>query len=302
MARRFARTAGVGALLGLTLCACALQLGGRVSGAATAQASSFAPAARPMQAAASVQAARAVRAARTAQAPRVSLRASFTPDRLATPTTIFFEFTVARDGGRVPPPLTHVLLRLPAGMSYATSDLGLAICQPKALVEKGLAGCSPNSRLGQGSAFVEVPFGSSAGQEIPEIDALMGPPHDGNVVVLFYANGRVPVFAQIVFSAEVLPGGGPFGMTLDTTIPLIESVPGGPPVSILRVSSTIGPGRLVYYKRVHGRRVAYHPHGIEVPERCPRGGFPFQAQFQFVNGARAETRTAVPCPRARRRK
>lgn len=230
-------------------------------------------------------------------APRVALRASFTPDRLATPTTIFFEFTVAREEGHAPPPLTHVLLSMPAGMSYATSDLGLAICKPQALLAGGLSGCSPNARLGSGSAFVEVPFGASSGQEIPDIEALMGPPHDGNVVVLFYANGRSPVYAQIVFSGELLPGAGPFGMALDTTIPLIPSVPNGPPVSVLRVSSTIGPSRLTYYKRVHGRRVAYRPRGMEVPERCPRGGFPFRAQFTFLDGSQAQARTAVPCPR-----
>jgi hypothetical protein len=235
-------------------------------------------------------------------APRVALRASFTPDRLSTPTTIFFEFTIAREEGHVPPPLTQVLLRMPAGMSYTTSDLGLAICKPQALIARGLSGCSPNARLGHGSAFVEVPFGTSAGREIPDIEALMGPPHDGNVVVLFYANGRVPVFAQIVFSAELLPGGGPFGMTLDTTLPLIPSVTNGPPVSILRVSSTIGPSRLTYYKRVHGRLVGYRPRGVEVPERCPRGGFPFDARFTFLDGSRAQARTAVPCPRHRRRK
>jgi hypothetical protein len=279
-------TARLAVLVRVALCVCLLLL----------DAGALVPAARSTRAAMPSSP-----AARTAQAPRVSLRASFKPDRLATPTTIFFEFTVSREDGHVPPPLTNVLLRLPAGMSYATSDLGLAICSPKSLREKGLSGCSPNARLGQGSAFVEVPFGSSAGQEIPEIYALMGPPHNGNVVVLFYANGRMPVFAQIVFSAELLPGGGPFGMTLDTTIPLIESVPGGPPVSILRVSSTIGPGQLLYYKRLHGRRVAYHPRGIEVPERCPRSGFPFQAQFEFLGGARAQAHTAVPCPRRRGR-
>lgn len=235
-------------------------------------------------------------------APRVALRASFTPDRLQTPTTIFFEFSIAREQGHAPPPLRHMVLHMPAGMSYTTSDLGLAVCKPPALVEKGLSGCSPNARLGHGSAFVEVPFGTSAGREIPDIEALMGPPHAGNVVVLFYANGRVPVFAQIVFSGELLPGGGPFGMALDTTVPLIPSVPNGPPVSILKVSSTIGPTGLTYYKRVHGRRVAYHPRGIEVPERCPRGGFPFKAQFTFLDGSQAEAHTAVPCPRRRRRR
>lgn len=232
-------------------------------------------------------------------APRATLRASFTPDRLGAPTTIFFEFQIAREEGHPPPPLSHVVLRMPAGLSYATSDLGLAICRPQALIEKGLEGCSPNARLGRGSAFVEVPFGSSAGREIPDIEALMGPPENGNTVVLFYANGRVPVYAQIVFSGEILPGGGPFGMTLDTTIPEIQSVPNGPPVSILRVSTTIGPSHLVYYRRVHGRRVAYRPRGIEVPEHCPRGGFPFQAQFTFLDGSHARARTAVPCPRSR---
>jgi len=232
--------------------------------------------------------------------PKVSLRASFTPDRLAKPTTIFFEFEIARNQGQIPPPLTHVVLRMPAGMSYVTSSLGLAICNPKALEEKGLAGCSPNARLGHGSAFVEVPFGASSGQEIPDIEALVGPEHDGNVTVLFYANGRVPVYAQIVFSGELVPGGGPFGMALDTTVPLIPSVPGGAPVSILKVSSTIGPRGLTYYKRVHGRRVAYRPRGIEVPEHCPRGGFPFQAQFTFLDGSHTTARTAVPCPHRRR--
>lgn len=233
-------------------------------------------------------------------APNVALRASFTPDRLSTPTTIFFEFSIAREEGRLPPPLTHMVLHMPAGMSYATSDLGLAVCRPQALVEKGLSGCSPNARLGHGSAFVEVPFGTSSGREIPDIEALMGPEHAGNVVVLFYANGRVPVYAQIVFSGELLPGGGPFGMALDTSVPLIPSVPGGPPVSILRVSSTIGPSHLTYYKRVHGHRVAYRPRGIEVPEHCPRGGFPFKAQFTFLDGSQAQARTAVHCPRRRR--
>lgn len=240
----------------------------------------------------------AVATAATGQ-PRVSLRASFTPDRLATPTTIFFEFQIARSQGQIPPPLTHVVLRMPAGMSYVTSSLGLAICKPQALEEKGLAGCSPNARLGHGSAFVEVPFGASSGQEIPDVEALVGPEHNGNVTVLFYADGRSPVYAQIVFSGELLPGGGPFGMALDTTVPLIPSVTGGAPVSILRVSSTIGPRGLTYYKRVHGRRVAYHPRGIEVPDRCPRGGFPFQAQFTFLDGSQASARTAVPCRRRR---
>ena len=241
-------------------------------------------------------------AAIAATAPSVGLHATFTPDRLNAPTTIGFQFTIAREEGHAPPPLTHAVLRMPAGLSYATSTLGLAICQPATLEKDGLSGCSPNSRLGHGSASVEVPFGTGAGHEIPDIEAVMGPPHNGNVEVLFYANGRIPIFAQLVFGGELLTGSGPYGMVLDTSIPLVPSVTNGPPVSILRVASTIGPNQLTYYKRVHGRRVAYHPRGIEVPEHCPKGGFPFEAEFTFQDGSQATATTAVPCPPRRRRR
>jgi hypothetical protein len=129
----------------------------------------------------------------------------------------------------------------------------------------------------------------------------MGPEHDGNTVVLFYADGREPVYAQLVFSGELLPGGGAFGGDLDTTIPLIPSVPNGPPVSIIEVKSTIGPAHLLYEKRVHGRLVRYHPRGIGLPDHCPRGGFRFVGDFSFQDGTTTSASSTVPCPRARRK-
>jgi hypothetical protein len=229
-------------------------------------------------------------------AETVALHTSFSPNRLGASTTIGFGFTIGSTTGGLPSPLTHVSLRMPKGMNYVTTTLGLAECKPEALVAKGLAGCSPNSRLGYGSAFVEVPFGTDSGHEIPEIEALMGPPHDGNIVVLFYANGLAPVYAQIVFSGELLPGEGAFGGNLDTAIPEIKSVTNGPPVSIINVKSTIGPERLTYYKRVHGRKVAYKPQGISLPLKCPSGGFPFAALFTFLDGSQVTATHSVPCP------
>ena len=229
-------------------------------------------------------------------AETVALHTSFTPNRLGASTTIGFGFTIASTTGGLPSPLTHVSLRMPKGMNYVTTTLGLAICKPENLVAKGLSGCSPNSRLGYGSAFVEVPFGADAGHEIPEIQALMGPPKDGNIVVLFYANGLAPVYAQIVFAGELLPGEGAFGGNLDTTIPEIKSVTNGPPVSIINVNSTIGPNHLTYYKRVHGKSVGYKPQGISLPSKCPRGGFPFAAQFTFLDGSQVPATSKVPCP------
>jgi hypothetical protein len=232
---------------------------------------------------------------------QASLSASFSPDRLGAPTTITFGFGLATAEG-APPPLTRMDLQMPAGMNYTFTTLGLALCQPAALLAKGLAGCPADSRLGYGSAVVEVPFGTGAGREIPEVQALAGPSPNGNLVVLFYANGLYPIVTQVSFAGEVLPDGGRFGSQLLTSIPLVSSIPGGPDVSIVHVESTIGPRHLTYYKHVHGRLVAFTPRGVSVPEHCPRGGFPFAAQFAFQEGASASAETVVPCPPHHRRR
>jgi hypothetical protein len=242
--------------------------------------------------------------AAAAPAPeQATLHALFTPDRLEASTTIAFGFHLQTATGLAPPPLTSVVLHMPAGMDYTHTTLGLSTCQAATLQADGVKGCPPNSRLGSGGAFVEVPFGTGSGHELPEIQAVSGPPSsDGNMVVLFYANGQFPVSAQLVFSGEVLSDTGVFGSELATTVPLIPSVPNGPDVSIVNVNATIGPSGLTYYHHVHGRLKPFHPVGIGVPERCPRGGFPFGASFVFQDGSTASAATTVPCPpRARRR-
>ncbi|HEY3865548.1 MAG TPA: hypothetical protein VGL54_05630 [Solirubrobacteraceae bacterium] len=234
-------------------------------------------------------------------AESVALHTSFAPDRLGASTTIGFGFQITDPAGGLPAPLSSLSLRLPAGIDYVTTTLGLAICQPANLLAHGLAGCSPNSRLGFGSALVEVPFGTGSGQEIPEIQALMGPPHEGNIVVLFYANGQEPVYAQIVFQGELVSGSSTLGGSLNAAVPLIPSVPNGPPVSILNVQSTIGPSHLTYYTHAHGRTIAFHPKGVSVPEHCPKGGFQFSATFGFTDGTSAVAKSVVPCPSSRGR-
>ncbi len=226
-----------------------------------------------------------------------SLHASFSPDRLATPTTISFTFHLSTPQGFAPPPLQSIDLHMPAGMNYTRTTLGLALCEPAALLARGLAGCPPNSRLGFGSAFVEVPFGTGAGHEIPEVQAVAGPSPSGNLVVLFYASGLYPVSAQLTFAGEVLPDTHRFGSQLAVQVPLVASVPGGPDVSIVSVHTTIGPAHLTYYRHEHGRRVAFRPRGVAVPARCPRGGFPFAASFVFQDGGQASATTTVPCPK-----
>jgi len=232
--------------------------------------------------------------------PTAALHTSFSPNRLGASTTIGFGFDIAGPNGTVPPPLRSVSLKLPPGINYLTTTLGLAICQPADLLERGLAGCSPNSRLGFGSAYVEVPFGETSGHEIPDIQALMGPPHNGNIVVLFYADGREPVYAQLVFAGELIAGSQTLGGSLNAAIPLVPSVPAGPPVSIVKVRTTIGPAHLTYYERKHGRTISFHPQGVSLPLRCPRGGFVFSAGFSFEDGTSTIANSTVPCPPPRK--
>jgi hypothetical protein len=238
-------------------------------------------------------------AAASAVQEQATLQASFTPDRLGAPTTVGFGFQLQTVDGLAPPPLTAVDLRLPAGLNYTRTSLGLAICQPAMLLARGVGGCPANSRLGHGSAYVEVPFGTSSGHELPTVQAFSGPSTTGNMTVLFYAVGESPVSAQLIFQGEVLPATGRFGSQLSALVPPVPSVPGGPDVSVVRVQTTIGPAGLTYYRYSHGRRVAFHPRGVSVPERCPHAGFPFAAEFTFQDGSSTTASATVPCPRQR---
>lgn len=235
--------------------------------------------------------------AASAQEEIATLHTSFTPNKLGVSTTIGFSFEVRTTDGLAPPPLTGLDLHMPAGMSYINTTLGLAICGRGTLESKGGEACPTNSQLGTGSAFVEVPFGKGAGHELPAISAYMGPPSNGNMVILFYVNGKTPVYGQFIFNGEVLPQTGIFGSQLNAAVPLVKSVPNGPDVSIVRASANIGPQNLLYTRRNKGRKEKFKPRGIAVPEKCPKGGFPFYAEFSFQDGSTTTAHYSVPCPK-----
>ncbi|HEV3319522.1 MAG TPA: hypothetical protein VG053_07310 [Solirubrobacteraceae bacterium] len=228
----------------------------------------------------------------------VTLKTSFNPDRLGARTTIEFGFQAhSTIPQRAPEPVTDVDLHLPAGLGLATSTLGLANCDPAALLAGGVDGCPANARIGFGSALVTVPAESGPVEEEGSLTALVGPPNNEHLEILFYAEGHSPVFAQLVFPGQVLDDNPPFSGRLDTAIPLIPTWPGGPDVAVTRMTSTIGPRGLTYYRHAHGKIVPFHPRGIAVPERCPRRGFPFRVDIAFLDGTHQTATSTVPCPR-----
>lgn len=227
----------------------------------------------------------------------VTLRTTFAPDRLRTPTTIEFGFRIRSTiPGRAPSPVTSMSLYLPAGMGLATSTLGLAQCEPSTLGERGPEGCPANAQVGDGTAQAEMIVGDETIDESATIHALLGPPAGENERVLFYVEAVSPVDAHFVFPSQILPATGRYGGRLETTVPLIPTWTDGPDISLISFSSTIGPRGLTYYRHVRDRIVPFHPRGIGVPAHCPREGFPFRAEFTFQDATRASATSAVPCP------
>lgn len=196
----------------------------------------------------------------------------------------------------MPPPLTALDLRYPANIGLITSGLGLETCEAAALEARGPAGCPPNALMGFGTALVQMPIAGTVLEESAYITTWMAPIRNGHLQLLFYAEGREPVYAELTLTSAVLEASPPYGGRLYTNIPEIPNIAGAPPPSLVQMESTIGPKHITYYERDHGKTIAYTPIGLRLPPTCPRDGFPFQATFAFLNSTHASARTTVPCP------
>jgi len=230
------------------------------------------------------------------------LSTSFSPDRAGASTTVTFGFVIHSPKGHVPSQLRNLDLHLPAGIGIARNTLGQAICEPIHLYVHGPEGCPENSRLGFGSTTAEVPYGPEIIAENAHVYAYRGESEGEHTTVLFFAEGWEPVFADLVFPGHLLEDSGRFSGQIDTEVPIIPSLPGAPDVSVVRLQSSFGPAGLTYHRRVGRREIAFKPRGVTVPLHCPRGGYPFAADFTFQDGTHLTAHSSAPCPhRARRR-
>jgi hypothetical protein len=223
------------------------------------------------------------------------LDARFEPDRPGRDTTIAVGFRISTPTGALPSPLVGIGLLLPAGTFSVQNSLGSRTCDPRALEETGPGACPANAVMGHGSAMVGVPFGPRILYERTRLTLLMLPLEGGHTTVAFYAEGSAPVITQLVFPGRLLGSSGPFGSLLQTTIPLVSGLPGGPGVALVSLRATIGPRGLTYYRQTHGQSIPYSPKGFVVPPVCPGGGYPFAMSFSFANGTKESAHTSVPC-------
>jgi hypothetical protein len=232
-----------------------------------------------------------------AETAAVQLHAAFNPLALGHRTTLEFGFAFAAPPGKVPQPLTGIELHYPNNLGLGLSGLGLATCDAPALEAGGPRRCSPNAVMGFGQVLTGVVFGADIVSETAPITIMRAPDKEGRLAVLFFAEGTTPIDTRIIFPGLLLPSRAPFGGVVNIGVPLVETLPGAPYVSVIKLHSTIGPKRVVYYERVGGHTLAYTPRGILLPPHCPRGGFPFAASFSFADGSRASAKTTVRCPK-----
>jgi hypothetical protein len=234
---------------------------------------------------------------------QATLTARFVPMRLGRRTTLEFGFSFAAAPGKVPPPLTQIELRYPHDLGLGISGLGLDTCTAETLEAHGPGGCPPNSAMGFGTVLTGILLGNTIIDERAPIAIMRAPDRAGRLALLFSSEGTTPVDTRIVFGGLLQPAAVPFGGLVDIGVPLVPTLPGAPYISVIHLRSTLGPRKIVYYEQVDGRTLAYRPEGILLPDRCPRGGFPFAAQFRFEDESVRTAHTEIPCktPLHRRR-
>ena len=218
------------------------------------------------------------------------LQVSLNPNRLGTSTTLAFGFQIEDPEGALPPALTRLDVRLPAGMGIGTG--GLATCTG-ATLERGPKGCSSNARVGSGSVKVQVPLGNVTRPEIAALTVFNGPRKGGRTTLVFDAIGKLPIATVFVFTGVIVPG--PQGQSIEATIPLIPTLPNTPDAAIVEMKASLGTRSQTYYRTVGGRRVRFDPKGATLPASCPAGGWPFSATFGFGDGSTAGAAVAVGC-------
>ena len=221
--------------------------------------------------------------------PGAKIKARLTPEHLGSATTVSLGFQLPPRDGVSPAALSSMQLAYPPNLGLATSGLGLASCSAGELEALGVEGCPANSRMGSGSATVELVLKVETVTEHISLALFAAPSSDGYLHVLVYASGVFPVYAQLLLSGVLMHG------QMAVTVPPIPSFPEAPNVVMTQMQLTLG-GPLTYYERSAGKLIPYHPAGVGLPSRCPTGGFPFGATFVFLDGGHASARTAVPCP------
>lgn len=217
-----------------------------------------------------------------AQATTVaSVTPSISHDRLGanTAATLAVRFTDTEGG--LPVPLSRVVLRLPRGIGI---DLrGIGTCSSSRLRTRGPRGCPASAEVGTGNALEGARLGVKTIDESATLTAFRGPNQGGHPTINIAGQGLSPLEERVVLTSVLMPDSPPYGMQLVTSVAPIPTLPTEPNASTIRFSLTLG--------------ATSHSHTLlRMPSSCPAGGFPFAADFTFVDGTTSDVLSKIRCP------
>jgi hypothetical protein len=242
-----------------------------------------------------------VLASSASAAPKVTLKAEAVPipgfahtgNIFGAGAAVKAEYTISgTEYGGFPPPLIGVTFSLPSGTKLHPK--GFPTCRPAVLEPSGPGprGCPRDSRAGPvGKVLGIVSFGSERVSEAATLESFYAP--GGGL--LFFTAGHSPVSLEILSRAHYvnLGGGAGFGPKLIAEVPLVETVPGAPDASVLKISVKVGSAM-----RRHGKPVYYGT----MPKTCPKHFLLGKSELTFA-GLGGLTQVTVPvkykarCPR-----
>jgi len=195
------------------------------------------------------------------------------------------KFTISgtESTGGVPSQITGVNFYLPAGTKINSN--GFVTCSPSTLENAGPSGCPKKSQASPvGSAGVVDPIGGELVKENATLQAFFAP--GGGLQ--FYANAASPISAQLlVAKGSFGPASPPYGLKLTTSVQLVDSVPGAPPVSTESINIKVGAA----YKK--GKKIVSYG---TLPKTC-KGGLPVKAELTFATGEMTTAEFKAPCPK-----
>lgn len=227
-------------------------------------------------------------------AETVTIKASFKPDKLNSPTNVSGSGSFANTTARIPNPLTNVAIFGPAGVKLDLKGVGK--CNQATLEKNGPgSGCPKTSRAGFGGGIGIFELAGTIIEEKFELSLFRGPDEGGKPTLLMYVMARSPVVVELVLKAHVVTGPKPYGLGFSFAVPPIPTLPGATNAAVKEAFLTIGATKVTY--KVKGRKK--HVRGIITPRKCPKGGFPVETQFSFSDGVTVTSKAAIRCPKRR---
>jgi hypothetical protein len=218
---------------------------------------------------------------------KVSINASFRPDKLGVPTLIQGSAIFTNTLSPVPVPLSKVTLIGPAGLGLNLK--GSATCSQAILEAKGPEGCPARSVAGSGGGIGIYELGGQINEEPFTMELFVGNNHPGHYEVLLYVNASSPVSVQLVFHAPIVKEPKPYGLGFSFEVPEIKTLPEASNASVKSAHITLG--------ATPAEQKQFHVTGIIVPKSCPKGGWPVESIFGFEDGQTTEAKSKIACPK-----